>query len=116
MPEHIRITETNVVLNYISTPQHKSLKKERNGPALKENVKSRKSERAEQNDSRCKIRQQKIRMNMWPAVFFWQAATNKIKMMIELGYPYIKSRESASKLVYGGVIYTVLKIFSIRTV
>lgn len=52
MPEHIRITETNVVLNYIATPQHKSLKKERNGPPLKEilNVKSRKSERAEQNE------------------------------------------------------------------
>lgn len=113
-----------MVLNHISTTQHKSVKKKkkkRNEPPLKEilNVKSRKSERAEQNEYRCQIRRQEIRMNMWPAVFFWQAATNKIRMTMELGYPYIKSRESASKLVYGvgggggvgGGIYTVLKIF-----
>lgn len=59
MPEHIRIIETNVELNYIST------------------------------------------MSRWPAVFFWQAATNKIKAMIESGRPYVTSRERASELVCG---------------
>lgn len=42
----------------------------------------------------------KIRMSRWP-VFFWRAATNKIKVMMESGCPYVTSRERASEWVYG---------------
>lgn len=45
MPEYIRIIETNVVLNHISTLRHKRLKKERNGDGIKRDLKCQKQEK-----------------------------------------------------------------------